>query len=34
MVVVVDEAYAEFAGESAVGMVAEHDNLVVDAHVQ
>jgi len=27
--VVVDEAYAEFAGESAVHLVAEHDNLVV-----
>jgi histidinol-phosphate aminotransferase len=27
--VVVDEAYAEFAGESAVDLAAEHDNLVV-----
>ena len=27
--VVVDEAYAEFAGESAVDLVAKHDNLVV-----
>ncbi|HUF53971.1 MAG TPA: histidinol-phosphate transaminase [Dehalococcoidia bacterium] len=28
-VLVVDEAYAEFAGESAVDMIAEHDNLIV-----
>ncbi len=27
--VVVDEAYAEFAGESAVGLMAAHDNLIV-----
>jgi histidinol-phosphate aminotransferase len=27
--VVVDEAYAEFAGETAVGLVAEHENLVI-----
>ena len=27
--VVVDEAYSEFSGESAVDLVAEHDNLVV-----
>ena len=27
--IVVDEAYAEFAGESAAGLVAEHDNLIV-----
>ncbi len=29
MVVVVDEAYAEFAGESAAGLVGERDNLIV-----
>jgi|FLYL01.1.fsa_nt_gi histidinol-phosphate aminotransferase len=28
-VVVVDEAYAEFAGETAADMVAEHENLIV-----
>jgi histidinol-phosphate aminotransferase len=28
-IVAVDEAYAEFAGESAVDLAAEHDNLVV-----
>jgi histidinol-phosphate aminotransferase len=28
-VIVVDEAYAEFAGESAVELAAKHDNLVV-----
>jgi histidinol-phosphate aminotransferase len=28
-VIVVDEAYAEFAGTSAVGMIADHDNLIV-----
>jgi histidinol-phosphate aminotransferase len=27
--IVVDEAYAEFTGESFVGMVREHDNLIV-----
>jgi histidinol-phosphate aminotransferase len=27
--IVVDEAYAEFTGESFVGMVKEHDNLIV-----
>jgi histidinol-phosphate aminotransferase len=27
--IVLDEAYAEFEGESAAGMVAEHDNLIV-----
>jgi len=27
--IVVDEAYAEFTGESFVGMVNEHDNLIV-----
>jgi histidinol-phosphate aminotransferase len=27
--IVVDEAYAEFAGESAAGLVASHDNLIV-----
>jgi histidinol-phosphate aminotransferase len=28
-VVVLDEAYAEFVGESGVGMIADHDNLIV-----
>ena len=28
-VVVVDEAYAEFAGENAVGLMADHDNLII-----
>jgi len=27
--IVVDEAYAEFTGENFVGMVREHDNLIV-----
>ncbi len=27
--IVLDEAYAEFAGESAVGLIPEHDNLVI-----
>ena len=27
--IVLDEAYAEFAGESVAGMVREHDNLIV-----
>jgi histidinol-phosphate aminotransferase len=29
IVVVVDEAYAEFAGESAVELVSQHENLIV-----
>ena len=29
LVVVLDEAYVEFAGDSRVGWVAEHDNLIV-----